>query len=132
MKRHYSTIHLINARSNRAIFSPIYDCGSCLNPMLEDEAIQNLTEVEIKNLAINCYSCIKENGKKINYMTYIKQMKNEDCNNAICRVFDKIDIEKIKKFINGIEVMSNVRKDFYIKIIEIRYESISGVREKIK
>ena len=65
-------------------------------------------------------------------MTYIKQMKNEDCNNAICRVFDKIDIEKIKKFINGIEVMSNVRKDFYIKIIEIRYESISGVREKIK
>lgn len=123
---------LINARSNRAIFSPIYDCGSCLNPMLEDEAIQNLTEVEIKNLAINCYSCIKENGKKINYMTYIKQMKNEECNNAICRVFDKIDIEKIKKFINGIEVMSNVRKDFYIKIIEIRYESISGVREKIK
>lgn len=123
---------LINARSNRAIFSPIYDCGSCLNPMLEDEAIQNLTEVEIKNLAINCYSSIKENGKKINYMTYIKQMKNEECNNAICRVFDKIDIEKIKKFINGIEVMSNVRKDFYIKIIEIRYESISGVREKIK
>ena len=123
---------LINARSDRAIFSPIYDCGSCLNPMLEDEAIQNLTEVEIKNLAINCYSCIKENGKKINYMTYIKQMKNEECNNAICRVFDKIDIEKIKKFINGIEVMSNVRKDFYIKIIEIRYESISGVREKIK
>lgn len=123
---------LINAKSNRAIFSPIYDCGSCLNPMLEDEAIQNLTEVEIKNLAINCYSCIKENGKKINYMTYIKQMKNEECNNAICRVFDKIDIEKIKKFINGIEVMSNVRKDFYIKIIEIRYESISGVREKIK
>lgn len=113
-------------------FAPIYDCGSCLNPMLEDEAIQNLTDVEIKNLAINCYSCIKENGKKINYMTYIKQMKNEECNNAICRVFDNIDIEKIKSFINEIEVMSDVRKEFYIKIIEIRYNILKEVREHLK
>ena len=30
-------------------------------------------ETELKNLAMNCYSCLKENGKKIHYMTYIKQ-----------------------------------------------------------
>lgn len=113
-------------------FAPIYDCGSCLNPMLEDDAISKLTEVEIKNLAINCYSCIKENGKKINYMTYIKQSKNEECNKAICRVFDNIDIEKIKSSINEIEVMSDVRKEFYIKIIETRYNIIKQVRENLK
>lgn len=42
-------------------------------------------ETELKNLAINCYSCLKEEGKKINYMAYIKQMKNKECNNAIKR-----------------------------------------------
>lgn len=55
---------LVNARSSKVEFAPIYDCGSCLNPMIEDNQIEQLNEVEMKNLAINCYSCIKENGKK--------------------------------------------------------------------
>ena len=122
---------MINARSDGAIFSPIYDCGSCLNPMIEDNAIEKLTETEIKNLAINCYSCIKDNGKKINYMTFIKQMKNKDCNEAISRIFEKIDIEEIKKFINNIDVMSKVRKDFYIKLIEIRYDILKEVKDRV-
>ena len=52
-------------------FSPIYDCGSCLNPLLEDADLQKIDETELKNLALNCYSCLKENGKKINYPTVI-------------------------------------------------------------
>ena len=42
--------------------------------MIEDEEIERINETELKNLAINCYSCLKEEGKKINYMAYIKQM----------------------------------------------------------
>ena len=91
---------LVNIRNNKARFSPIYDCGSCLNPMLEDKQLERIGEVELKNLAINCYSCIKENGKKINYMTYIKSAKNEECNNAINNVFKKIDINEINNFID--------------------------------
>ena len=91
---------------------------------MEDEKLQEITETELKNLAINCYSCIKENGKKINYMTYIKQMKNEECNKAINRVWKNINIDEIDKFIDEIECMSNVRKNFYKKIINIRYEII--------
>lgn len=118
---------LVNARSNKANFSPIYDCGSCLNPILEDSQIETINEIELKNLAINCYSCIKENGKKINYMEYIKNIKNEECNNAIKRVFAKINIEKINKFIDEISCISNVRKEFYKKIIYFRYEIIKDV-----
>ena len=58
---------ILNKESEQIIFAPIYDCGSCLNPMLEDSDIQKISETELKNLAINTYSCIKENGKKINY-----------------------------------------------------------------
>ena len=112
---------ILNRNTKEIKFSPIYDCGSCLNPMLEDEELERITEIELKNLAINCYSCIKENGKKINYMTFIKEMKNEECNSAIKRIFDKIDMEKINNFIDSIECLSNVRKEFYKNIIEKRY-----------
>ena len=118
---------LLNTKTKQIIFSPIYDCGSCLNPMLEDEQINKMSDIELKNLAINCYSCLKENGKKINYITYIKQMKNEECNSAIKRLFNYIDMEKIKKFIDEIDCMTKERKDFYKKIIEIRYEYIEKV-----
>ncbi len=122
---------LVNARSDGARFSPIYDCGSCLNPMLEDIEIKKINETEMKNLAINCYSCIKENGKKINYMTYIKSMKNEECDNAINRVFKKINIVQINKFIDEIPCISVARKEFYKKIIYYRYEILQSVYNKL-
>ena len=122
---------LLNNKTRKIEFAPIYDCGSCLNPMLDDSEIEKLTESEIKKLAINCYSCIKENGKKINYMTYIKNKKNKECNKAIARIFKNIDIDKINKFIESISCMSNVRKEFYKKIIKIRYEIIKEVYNDI-
>ena len=120
---------LLNKKTGKVSFSPIYDCGSCLNPMLEDEELKKMHETELKNLAINCYSCIKENGKKINYMSYIKQRKNSECNNAIKRIFNNIDINKIIEFIDKIETMSKVRKEFYKSIINCRYEIIRNVYE---
>ncbi len=123
---------LLNKNTGNVEFSPIYDCGSCLNPMLEDEEIEKINKTELKNLAINCYSCLKENGKKINYMSYIKQMKNEECNKAIKRLFTEINMDEIKKFINSIECMSDIRKEFYKKVIEQRYDIIKGVYEYIK
>ena len=123
---------LLNKKTGKAEFSPIYDCGSCLNPMFEDKEIEKINETELKNLAINCYSCLKENGKKINYMTYIKQMKNEECNNAIKRLFANINIEKIKNFIDNIECISNIRKNFYKQIIEQRYDILKKVYENIR
>ena len=123
---------LLNKNTGKVEFSPIYDCGSALNPMIEDEEIKKINEIELKNLAINCYSCLKENGKKINYMEYIKQMKNEECNNAIKRLFSNINIDGINTFIENVDSMSQVRKDFYKKIILKRYEIIKEVYEDVK
>lgn len=122
---------ILNKETGKTSFSPIYDCGSCLNPMLEDEQLEKINETEIKNLAINCYSCLKENGKKINYITYIKQMKNEECNKAIKRCFSDIKIEEIESFIEKIEVMSETRKNFYKEIINKRYSIIKEVYERL-
>ncbi len=122
---------LVNAKTSEATFSPIYDCGSCLNPLLDDEQIKKLNETELKNIAINCYSCIKENGKKINYMTYIKSLNNKECNNAILRIYPKINIDKIYNFIDKINCMIEERKEFYKKIIKFRYDILDEVYNKL-
>ncbi len=119
---------LLNNKTKEISFAPIYDCGSCLNPMLEDKQIEEMSKVEIKNLAINSYSCLKENGKKINYMSYIRSKKREECNEALLRIFDKINIEKIIEFIDSIQCMSIARKNFYKQIIEIRYEILKNTK----
>lgn len=123
---------LVNKKTKEVTFAPIYDCGSCLNPMIEDEEIERLNDTELKNLAINCYSCLKEDGKKINYMVYIKGMNNEDCNNAVKEIFSKININEINDFISGISYISEKRKAFYLNIIEQRYTIIKNVYKKIE
>lgn len=122
---------LINVKTQKIEFSPIYDCGSCLNPLLEDTEIEKLDEIAIKNLAINCYSCLRENGKRINYINYIKKMKNKECNDAIKEIFLDIKINEINKFIDEMEGISNIRKAFYKSIINYRYICIKDVYEII-
>lgn len=118
---------LVNKSTGKIKFSPIYDCSSCLNPIIEDDEIVKMNETEVKNLALNCYSCIKEDGKKINYMSYIKSLKNDECTNAVKRLIPNIDINKIVEFIDNISCISNIRKDFYKKILIIRYDIIKSI-----
>ena len=64
-------------------------------------------------------------------MEYIKSMKNVECNKAIKRVFSYIDINEINNFIDNIPCISDIRKNFYKKIITFRYEIIKDVYNKI-
>ena len=123
---------LLNKQTNEITFSPIYDCGSCLNPLLEDTELENMNSAEIKNLAINCYSCIKLNEKKINYMSFMQKMENKECNDAIKRKFKKVNINEIHFFIDGIECISDIRKKFYKEIISYRYNNLKNIYEKLK
>lgn len=111
--------------------APIYDCGSCLNPMLEGNQIDALDEKEIENLAINCYSCFTIDGKKINYMEFINSKKNNDCNISLKKLFPKINIDEINRFIDGIDCISNNRKCFYKIVIENRYNIIKKVYNEL-
>jgi len=99
--------------------------------MLDDDMLLNVNGAELKNLAINCYSCLKVNGKKINYMTYIKKMDNDECNNAVSRVFNNIRLDEIFTFIDDIDCMSSIRKEFYKGIIKKRYAILEDVYNEI-
>lgn len=58
-------------------------------------------------------------------------MKNIDCNNALKRVFNNIKIDEINCFIDNIECISSYRKDFYKNIINIRYNILKSIYEKL-
>ena len=112
-------------------FAPIFDCGSSLTPVLTDEqmeAILNNTG-ELNNYVKNAYSAITENNKKIHSYEYIKSCKNEYCNEALKLLFPKIDMEYIKSMINEMPI-SNIRKKFYIIILQKRHELLEEIYEQ--
>ena len=113
-------------------FAPIYDNGSCLNPLLEDKELESLSEEELKNISYNTYSCLKIENKKIHYFEFMKSRKCIECNEAIVRVFPRIDLNAIIDFISNVEGMSEVRKKFYIDVLNSRYQVLGSVYKSIK
>ena len=118
---------LINEAEKKIEIAPIYDCASCLYPQLTDERIEEIIndkeEMEARVFVFPT-SALKINDKKINYYEYISSLKNKDCNDALVRLFSKINLKEINKIIDNTDYISEIRKDFYKKIIKMRYEKI--------
>ena len=118
---------LYNAKTDKMILSPVYDCGSCLYPNADDEIMKNVLNNK-DELNFRIYeiptSAILLNGKKIKYFDYISSLQNDDCNKALKRIVPRINIEKIKEIINNISFISDIQKKFYITMIEKRKELI--------
>jgi len=118
---------LINENLRKIEIAPIYDCASCLYPQLTDEKmleiINNDEEMEAR-VYVFPTSALKIKDKKINYFEYISSLENKECNKALLRIFPKINIEKINNIIDSTPSISNIRKQFYKKVLDMRYEKI--------
>lgn len=104
--------------------SPIYDCASCLYPALKDDNLKEILQNEEEKKArvfIFPNSALKLDNHKINYYDFISSKKNEDCNAALKRIFPKIDLNLINKIIDNTPFISEIRKEFYKEMIELRY-----------
>ncbi len=127
---------LINENLEKIDIAPIYDCASCLYPQLTDERISQIINIEEEMEArvfVFPTSALKINGKKINYFEYINSLEDENCNKALIEIFEKINIDEINKIIEQTPFISDIRKEFYKKIINMRYEKIlKNSYEKLK
>ena len=118
---------LINESLKKIEIAPIYDCASCLYPQLTDERISQIIndEAEIDaRIFVFPTSALKIKDKKINYFEFISNLENEDCNKALLRIFPKINLEEINSIIDKTPFISDIRKEFYKKIINMRYTKI--------
>jgi len=107
------------------VFSPVYDCGSCLHALLDDEHCKNLLvdETGFKNEAYNVYSAYSYEGKRINCAEFFKNPISP-LKDAILRIVPRIDMDKIRGIIKDTPYMSDIRKDFLIQSITMRKELI--------
>lgn len=130
--RHNGNWGFLKNTKEDLIFSPIYDCGSCLFSTFTDEEIQECLNdnKKMRDCIKNTSSAIIDNKAKIKYYEFITSLKNEDCNNALKRVYNKIDLNKILMFIDDIDIITNTRKEFYKQIIKRKYDEILTIAYK--
>ncbi|MDY3775321.1 MAG: HipA domain-containing protein [Eubacterium sp.] len=112
---------------NKAEIAPVYDCGSCLLPQADDKIMKNVL-TNSSELHARIYefptSVIKWNGRKINYYDFLSHAQNRDCNSALKRIVPRIDMGTIEQFINQVEGISDLQKDFYKQYLNGRYDLI--------
>ena len=122
--RHFDNWGLLE-KEGKFNFAPIYDCGSTLDALLDDSIMKRLlsSPADFKNEEFNVTSCYFIKGKRIFYHEIIKNPPKELAN-AIKRIVPKIDINKIHNIIDSVLEISDVRKEYLKRAIDLRYETI--------
>lgn len=115
-------------KRNHYRLSPVYDNGLSMYPRLNtDEKLREVLESP-KEIEKRIYqyptSQIKMNGKKSSYYDVISSLSYEECNKALVRIVEKMNLEKIYTMIDSICCISDIRKEFYKVMYRERYEKI--------
>ena len=114
--------------------APVYDCGSCLLPQADEEVMKSVLENEdALNQRIFRFptSAIKIDGRKINYYDFLTKAENMDCNAAVKRIYERLDMEQINHFIEEIPYADDLQKEFYKRYIRARAALILSPAHKI-
>jgi hypothetical protein len=115
-------------KNNTYRMAPVFDNGSCLFPLLNtdgkmDEVLSSEIEMD-KRIFTFPTSQIKLNGKKSSYFEIISSLSFQECNNALTRIVERFDMDKIEKLIEGTRFISEKRKEFYKTMIQQRFDKI--------
>lgn len=115
-------------REGRYHLAPVYDNGACMYPRLNtDEQLLSVINSDIeRNKRVYQFptSQIKLNGKKSSYYEVVSSLQFEECNKALVRIVEKMNLEKIFAMIEEVEEISDIRKQFYKIMYKERYEKI--------
>ena len=117
---------LYHKDTKKLSLAPVYDCGSALDSNVSDEVLKRTLqdETEFKNRATNVYSCLRADGKRINYSQFFQNSTDRNFLDAVCRRVPLVSMEKIGELIKSIDYISDVRKEFYCKFLSYRFEKI--------
>lgn len=122
-------------KENKYVLAPVYDCGNCFYGKTDEERIESILgdESKLYSSAINGVTAYEDDEeKRITAMNILKVIK-ENMPSTFIKVYNIIiaNFEKIEKMIydipneyNGIPVISDNRKDYYLKTLKIRLDYI--------
>jgi hypothetical protein len=128
---------LINRESGIISLAPVYDNGNAffnkrglaqMAKRLPDENAMN-EDAYGTTLCAYKYTGLDNEGHRINPFSYIGLRENVYCNEAVLRFCHAVDMGVISEIINKIPdtagnlaVMPEIQKEFYIKLMCLRFE----------
>lgn len=121
--RNNSNWGLLVDKEKQVSLAPVYDCGGCLYPQLNDDSMANILrdEKEIENrVFVFPNSIYKVNGRKVNYRDFLQNTNSEQCHKALVQITDKINENEVNKLIDNIDLIGDVRKNFYKTMLHYR------------
>lgn len=127
--RNNSNWGIILRKDGSKDIAPVYDNGNCLNSKWDDEKMRIVMNDadRMKAEAYKARRCIFElHGKRINPYHIIKSRDCPECLEAVYRLTPQIgnNMDKIQTMIKEIPILSEIKKRFFMSIIEYRYEKV--------
>lgn len=114
--------------NNRYTMAPVFDNGSSLFPNMIDEDEMKMVMSSCEETEKRVYkfptSQVKLKGRKSSYYEVIHSLEFPECNEALMRVYERIDTEDIMRLIDATPLISDTQKAFYMHVIKARYEKI--------
>ena len=125
---------LYNVLDDSIKLAPLWDLGSSLYPGADENIMKSVFE-DKNELNKRIYSiptsAITYEGKRINYFDFLSSGKYKDCTNSLIKITKRIDLEKINNFIDNIEEITSLQKEFYKFMLRQRKEKILDEALKI-
>ena len=122
--RHFDNWGLLE-RQGKVVFAPIYDCGSTLAALSSDTRLQVLLDdpSEFKRSEFNITSCYSLNNKRIFYHEIFKE-PIEELKSSLQRIVPRIKMEAIHEIVSSTEGITEIRKEYLIKALDMRFNQI--------
>ena len=118
---------LYDLKTNTNRIAPIYDCGSCLYPSADEKTMRMVLN-NVDEMYARVYnwpsSALKINGSKVNYFDYISSLCNPDCNGALKRIYQRINMNEILQMVDSVECIDKLQKEFYKYMLQMRKKLI--------
>lgn len=118
---------LYNEKNDSLSLAPVFDCGSSLFPRASEAVMEKVlsNKAELNNRIFTIpTSAIKQDNERINYFNFISSLKNKDCNNALIRIKEHIDMAKINAVIDETPFITDLHKTFLKTLLAERNEKI--------
>ena len=132
---------IVIEHTGEVFLAPVYDNGSAFfNKRSIQQMEKRLSKKELMDedsfKSVKCvykYKGLDNEGHTINPFKFMEKRENEDCNQAINRFLERVNldqmeciIEDIPDAIGSLAVMPSIQKEFYKALLRIRYGKIKN------
>lgn len=119
--------YLINQDTKDVKLAPVYDCGSSLYPQMSEEGAKKVLGVQ-KEIDRRIYefpkAALMVNGEKVAYHEFLCSHMVKECDEAIKRIYPRIDKKKICRIIDENPALGVGKKEFLKTMTQQRIEKI--------